>query len=144
MADQASCSSSLVGMIKFSQSKAAAEKKKKIVVLGSGWGAVNFLKHLKRDVFDVSIVSPSNYFLFTPFLPSVTVGTIEGRSTVEPVRKIIRKYHKNDAQFYEAECMKVDVEENKVFCKDTSGKIVDHETSKISLQQPFLDNTFKM
>ena len=103
------------------QSKAVIERRRKIVVLGSGWGAVNFLKHLKCDVFDVSVVSPSNYFLFTPFLPSVTVGTIEGRSTVEPVRKIIRKYHKNDVQFYEAECINVDVDKNKVHCKDTSG-----------------------
>ena len=30
-----------------------------------------------------------NYFLFTPMLPSATVGTLELRSLVEPVRKIV-------------------------------------------------------
>ena len=105
-----------------SSMKAEAVKKKKIVVLGSGWGAVNFLKHLKAGNFEVAVVSPSNYFLFTPFLPSVTVGTVEGRSTVEPIRKIVQKYHKDDADFFEAECTSVDVDNKKVFCKDTSGK----------------------
>ena len=102
--------------------KAEGAKKKKIVVLGSGWGAVNFLKHLKAGNFEVAVVSPSNYFLFTPFLPSVTVGTVEGRSTVEPIRKIVRKYHKDDADFFEAECTSVDISNKKVFCKDTSGQ----------------------
>ena len=99
-------------------------KKKKIVVLGSGWGAVNFLKHLKAGNFDVAVVSPSNYFLFTPFLPSVTVGTVEGRSTVEPIRKIIQRYHKNDVEFYEAECISVNADKKEVLCKDTSGMIL--------------------
>ena len=98
------------------------EQKKKIVILGSGWGAVSFLKHLKPGLFDVKVVSPSNYFLFTPFLPSVTVGTIEGRSIVEPIRKIINKQHKAAAvEFYEAECISVDTQTKKVNCKDTSG-----------------------
>jgi len=106
-----------------SSMKAEGAKKKKIVVLGSGWGAVNFLKHLKAGNFEVAVVSPSNYFLFTPFLPSVTVGTVEGRSTVEPIRKIVRKYHKDDADFFEAECTSVDISNKKVFCKDTSGVV---------------------
>ena len=107
----------------FSMASAEADKKKKIVVLGSGWGAVNFLKHLRPGTFDVTVVSPSNYFLFTPFLPSVTVGTVDGRSTVEPIRKIIQRYHKDEVEFFEAECMNVDVNEKKVFCKDTSGTV---------------------
>ena len=103
-------------------------KKRKLVVLGSGWGAVNFLKHLKAGDFDVTVVSPSNYFLFTPFLPSVTVGTVEGRSTVEPIRKIIQRFHKSDVEFFEAECTGVDAIGKRVFCKDTSGNL-QHEGS---------------
>ena len=98
-------------------------KKRRIVVLGSGWGAVSFLKNLKPGVFDVAIVSPTNYFLFTPFLPSVTVGTVEGRTIVEPIRKIIGRKHKGkDCKFYEAECYGIDAESKKVMCKDISGK----------------------
>ena len=37
----------------------------------------------------MTVVSPVNYFLFTPMLPSATVGTLELRSLVEPVRKSV-------------------------------------------------------
>jgi NADH:ubiquinone reductase (non-electrogenic) len=52
-------------------------------------------------------VSPRNYFLFTPLLPSCTVGTIDVRSIVEPTRFITR--HKSrEVKVYEAECTEVD------------------------------------
>ncbi len=36
-------------------------------------------KDLDKEKFHVSIVSPRNHFLFTPLLPSTTVGTLEFR-----------------------------------------------------------------
>lgn len=35
------------------------------------------------------MVSPRNYFLYTPLLPAVAVGTMEERSIVEPVRNLV-------------------------------------------------------
>ena len=43
-------------------------KKEKIVVLGTGWGAVSFLKGIDTSLYDVTVISPRNYFLFTPML----------------------------------------------------------------------------
>jgi NADH dehydrogenase len=63
--------------------------KPKVVILGTGWGSVALLKTLHPDEYHVTVVSPSNHFLFTPMLPSATVGTLELRSLVEPVRKIV-------------------------------------------------------
>lgn len=97
-------------------------KRKKIVVLGTGWAAVNFLKNLKPGLYDIEIVSPRNYFLMTPLLPSVTVGTLEARSLVEPIRKIYRKWHKEGVRFYEAKCIDIDVETQQVICRDISGE----------------------
>ena len=34
----------------------------------------------------MKLISPKNHFLFTPLLTSTTVGTIEFRSIIEPVR----------------------------------------------------------
>lgn len=65
--------------------------KKKVVVLGTGWAATSFLKNLKSSSYEVEVVSPRNYFAFTPLLPSVTNGTVEARSIVEPIRNIINK-----------------------------------------------------
>ena len=99
------------------------KKKKKVVLLGSGWAAVNFIRHLKPELYDVSVVSLSNYFLFTPLLPSVTVGTVEIRSVVEPIRNLIHKKHKTTVKFYEGECIDVDVEKQTIHCKDSSGEL---------------------
>lgn len=65
--------------------------KKKVVVLGTGWAATSFLKSLDASLYNVQVVSPRNYFAFTPLLPSVTCGTVEARSIVEPVRNMIKK-----------------------------------------------------
>ena len=42
--------------------------KEKIVVLGSGWGAVSFVKGIDTDLYDVTVISPRNHFTFTPML----------------------------------------------------------------------------
>lgn len=71
--------------------KCVQRSKPKLVILGTGWGSVALLKLLNPEDYHVTVVSPSNYFLFTPMLPSATVGTLELRSLVEPVRRIIAR-----------------------------------------------------
>lgn len=81
--------------------------KKTLVVLGTGWGAVSLLKNLDTENYNVVVISPRNYFLFTPLLPSCTTGFVEHRSIMEPIRSILR--HKRGAvKFYEAEATKID------------------------------------
>ncbi|KAE8230692.1 hypothetical protein CF326_g4300 [Tilletia indica] len=62
--------------------------KERLVIVGGGWAAVAVLQGLEPGRYNVTIVSPSNFFLFTPLLPSAVVGTVEPRSLVEPLRKI--------------------------------------------------------
>ncbi|KAI9501849.1 hypothetical protein BX070DRAFT_227433 [Coemansia spiralis] len=83
--------------------------KKTLVLLGTGWGSTTVLKNLNTENFNVVVVSPRNYFLFTPLLPSCTVGTIENRSIMEPVRLLMRHKHR-EVQFYEAECTDLDAD----------------------------------
>lgn len=71
-------------------------KKKRVVVLGTGWAGTSFLKNLNNSSYDVQVVSPRNYFAFTPLLPSVTCGSVEARSIVEPIRNIVKKVMKRD------------------------------------------------
>ncbi len=68
----------------------------RLVVLGTGFGAFNLVKHIKDD-YTVIVVSPRNHFLFTPLLPSTTVGTLEFRSIIEPIRQA-----KKNVLFYRA------------------------------------------
>lgn len=65
--------------------------KPKLVILGGGWGGVAMLKELNPEDYHVTVISPANYFLFTPMLPSATVGTLELKSLVEPIRRILSR-----------------------------------------------------
>lgn len=87
--------------------------KARVVVLGSGWAAASFIKALKKEdkeKFDVVVVSPRNYFLYTPLLPAVATGTCEERSIVEPIRRILD----GKGAYYEAECQDIIPEERTV------------------------------
>jgi NADH:ubiquinone reductase (non-electrogenic) len=96
------------------------KQRPKLVILGTGWGSISLLKEIGDD-YDISVVSPRNYFLFTPLLPSVTVGTLEPRSVVEPIRKYCRRKGKlGQVKFYEAECTSVDIKNQKIKCVDVS------------------------
>ncbi|KAF9889673.1 NADH:ubiquinone oxidoreductase [Aspergillus nanangensis] len=93
--------------------------KKTLVILGTGWGSVSLLKKLDTENYNVVVISPRNYFLFTPLLPSCTTGLIEHRSIMEPIRNILR-VKKANVKFYEAEATKIDYEKRVVLISDDS------------------------
>jgi NADH:ubiquinone reductase (non-electrogenic) len=99
---------------------APQKAKQKLVVLGSGWGAVALLKTIDSSLYDVSVISPRNYFLNTPLLPGVTVGTVEARSLIEPMRRLLPG-KPGESEFYEAACVGIDPVTRTVTCRDVSG-----------------------
>ena len=60
-------------------SKLSSSPRKKLIILGTGWGSYSVLKSINKSLYDVIVVSPRNHFLFTPLLTSTTVGTLEFR-----------------------------------------------------------------
>ena len=58
---------------------ASTSRRKKLVILGTGWGSYNVMKRVDHNMYDVIVVSPRNHFLFTPLLCGTTVGTLEFR-----------------------------------------------------------------
>ncbi|KAL1994393.1 hypothetical protein VTN49DRAFT_3062 [Thermomyces lanuginosus] len=93
--------------------------KKTLVILGTGWGAISLLKKLDTENYNVVVISPRNFFLFTPLLPSCTTGLVEHRSIMEPVRNILR-HKKATVKYYEAEATKIDYENRVVHISDDS------------------------
>jgi len=93
-------------------------QKPRLVILGSGWGAVSLLKGLKNGEYDVTVVSPRNYFLFTPLLPSATTGQVESRSLMEPIRRIC---HRIKARYYEGKAVDVNLKDRLVICRSYNG-----------------------
>ncbi|KAF5391022.1 hypothetical protein D9757_003932 [Collybiopsis confluens] len=101
--------------------------KKTIVILGSGWGATSLLKTLDTEDYNVVIISPKNYFLFTPLLPSVAVGTLSPKSILQPTRYIAR--HKARAvTVIEAEAKEVDPFNKTVTFEGKQNILLSHDT----------------
>jgi NADH:ubiquinone reductase (non-electrogenic) len=76
--------------------------KRRVVVLGGGFAAYRFVRELGSGHYDATLVAPRNHFLFTPLLPSTTVGTLEFRSILEPLRR------QNNAEFRLLEAQALD------------------------------------
>lgn len=97
---------------------ASDSQRRKLVLLGTGWGSYSVLKTINKKKFDVIVVSPRNHFLFTPLLNSTTVGTLEFRSIIEPVRNT---RFREDSHFQLARAIKLDADNNKIICASDAG-----------------------
>lgn len=86
--------------------------KPRIVVLGTGFAAFSFVKAIDTRHYDVTVVSPRNHFLFTPLLPSTTVGTVEFRSIIEPIRSA-----RGDVDYVQAYARRLDTKRRLVTCE---------------------------
>nr|POE48420.1 putative nadh dehydrogenase [Quercus suber] len=72
--------------ITIQQLDAQQNGRERVVVLGSGWAGYTLARDLNPSKYQTVIVSPRSYFVFTPLLASTSVGTLEYRTAVEPVR----------------------------------------------------------
>lgn len=79
---------SIIPRIRLSLQRNDEQKRERLVILGTGWGSYSVLKKVDKKLYDVIVISPRNHFLFTPLLASTTVGTLEFRSIIEPVRYV--------------------------------------------------------
>jgi NADH dehydrogenase len=69
--------------------------KKRIVILGGGFGGVYAAIHLEKllarvDAVEICLVSRDNFFLFTPMLHEIAASDLEITNIVNPLRKLLR------------------------------------------------------
>ncbi|CAE8725670.1 unnamed protein product [Polarella glacialis] len=83
--------------------------RKRVVVLGTGWAAHAMSKVIDQGSCEVMIVSPRNYFIFTPMLAAASVGTVEYRSIVEHIRTA-----NPCVSFVQGTCEEVDAEAHEI------------------------------
>jgi NADH:ubiquinone reductase (non-electrogenic) len=89
----------------------------KLLVLGSGFGGYSLLSRLRACDWDATLLSPRNYFLFTPLLPSAASGSVEFRSILEPTRRRLR-----GTRILEGLAESVDWESRQVQCVSAVGE----------------------
>lgn len=88
------------------------EQRKKIVIIGGGFGGIELAKKLKNKNVDIVILDKHNYHTFQPLLYQVATGGLEADSIAFPIRKIF-KGQKN-LKFRVTEVKKVIPEENRL------------------------------
>jgi NADH dehydrogenase len=85
--------------------------KKRILILGGGFGGVYTAVHLEklmtaaeRAATEIVIVSRDNYMVFQPLLPEVISGSVQLNHVISPIRRLART-----AQLYTREVEAVDL-----------------------------------
>lgn len=86
------------------------QSRKKIVILGAGFGGLFALKSIYKNVknwpdYDILVIDKNNYFVFTPLLHEVATGGIDPGDIVFPIRDLTM----GRTEHLEAEVLNVDL-----------------------------------
>jgi NADH dehydrogenase FAD-containing subunit len=114
---------------------AAAGGKAGTVVLGSGWAGFNIAINVTKDV-PLTVVSPSNHFLFTPLLASSSVGTLEFRCIQEPIRTVLS----SKGKYVQAKATKLDPDNKKLICETSFQDVFELDYDKLVIAVGFQTN----
>lgn len=86
----------------------------------------------------LTVVSPNNHFVFTPLLPSASVGTLEGRVIQEPVRSVLGP----KGQYVHAKARSVDPSKKTIVCESVNQETFELPYDKLVIAVGVKTNTF--
>lgn len=120
-------------------------QKSRIVIVGSGWAGFSLLKKLDVKLYDITVIAPRSYFVFTPLLAGTATGTLEFRCALESVRATKK------CNFHEAWVDTIDFQKQTLQCSSAlhSRKAKDKlpftiEYDKLILTPGCYSNTFNI
>lgn len=85
-----------------------------------------------------TVISPRNHFVFTPLLPSASVGTLECRCIQEPVRSVLG----TNGQYLQAKALSLDHVNKTITCVSLDHAVFDFEYDKLVIAVGVKTNTF--
>lgn len=88
--------------------------KKRILILGGGFGGLYAALHLEKTLakdagIEITLVNNENFFLFTPMLHEVAASDLDITHIVSPVRKLLKR-----VKFFDGEVEKIDLAKKSV------------------------------
>lgn len=87
--------------------------KKKLVIIGGGFGGLNLVKHINKKKWDVTLVDKNNYHSFAPLFYQVASSGVEPSDITFPLRRELRR-HSNGAQYTMGTVSIIDVSRKEV------------------------------
>src|SRR3984885_5830472 len=89
--------------------------RKRVVILGGGFGGINAVTGLGKLPVDVTLVDRRNYYLFQPLLYQVALAVLSPADIAQPIRALVRNHPNVDVLMDEA--LGFDVAQRRVHLK---------------------------
>ena len=90
----------------------AGRARRRVVIVGGGFGGMAAAKHLKRADVDVTVVDRTNHHLFQPLIYQMAAGALSSGEVAAPIRGMLKR--QKNATALMAEVTDVDVERRQV------------------------------
>src|SRR5438445_5834412 len=99
---------------------------KRVVIVGGGFGAIFTALGLERvlrpeDRTEVTLISPENFFLFTPMLAEIVSSQIDTSHAINPMRRMFKR-----TRFVEGAARGIDLEARLVRIGYPNGEEADY------------------
>jgi NADH dehydrogenase len=105
-----------------------APRRRKVVVVGGGFGGLQCAKSLKGEPVDVVLVDPRDYHLFTPLLYQVASCLLNPSEIAAPLRKVFRGV--TNVRYRQSAVVDVDSAAQRVMLAD--GAVLDYDACVIA------------
>lgn len=92
--------------------------KKKVVIIGGGFGGLTAAKSLKNADVDITLIDKTNHHLFQPLLYQVATAALSPGDIAAPIRGVLHK--QKNVSVIMGEVTNIDVEGKKVNLNDNS------------------------
>src|SRR2546423_3436043 len=89
---------------------------RRLLILGGGFAGLDVARAIgrskaAREYWDTLLIDKEDFFQFNPLLPAVSVGAVETRHIVYPLREMARHRH---IRFHKNKAVRVDLERRQV------------------------------
>jgi len=89
-------------------------QKKRLVIIGGGFGGLNLTKHVNKTKWDVLVVDKNNYHSFAPLFYQVAASGLEPAGITFPLRREMRKGRSRGARYTMGTVSYIDVRRKQV------------------------------
>src|SRR3954462_8711367 len=91
--------------------------RKRVVVVGGGFGGIAAAKALAKAAVHVTLLDRSNHYLFQPLLYQVAMAGLAPNEIATPIRSVLR--HVDNARVLLAEVTQIDLAARRVYTSET-------------------------
>ena len=79
------------GILRAASSRPKMSERRKVVIIGGGFGGLSAAQHLNSNLVDVTLIDRRNYHLFQPLLYQVATGSLSAGEVASPLRSVLSR-----------------------------------------------------